>query len=191
MKKKLSVCITVILIVVTGLFLFAGCGSAAGQNLEDYMKGQPNLRQSVDAQLNLLSPDAKASVQYTEDNVADVTVQYYAMTDEEIAAIEPNKAEIRCKAILKPIMEQFAEETGNEGEIIVTVEAVMVSENEMKLIATVHGAEEETEFTFQWQVSVDEGESYSDIEDATENEILILLTEEDFGNLWRVRVQTV
>ena len=67
----------------------------------------------------------------------------------------------------------------------------MVSENEMKLIATVHGAEEETEFTFQWQVSRDNGENFSDIEDATLNEILIQLTEEDFDSLWRVRVQTV
>ena len=122
MKKKLSIIITTLLIVVTGLFLFAGCGSAAGQNLEDYMKGQPNLRQSVDAQLNILSPDAKASVQYTEDNVAKITVQYYAMTDEEITAIEPNKAEIRCNAIMKPVLEQFAEETGNEAKVDISVE---------------------------------------------------------------------
>ena len=76
----------------------------------------------MDAQLNILSPDAKASVQYTEDNQAKVTVQYYAMTDEEIAAIEPNKAEIRCKSILKPVVEQFAEDTGGQAEVIVTVE---------------------------------------------------------------------
>ena len=87
MEKKLSLIIVAMLIAACGLFLCTGCGSAAGQNLEDYMKGQPNLRQSVDAQLNLLSPDAKASVQYTEDNVAKVTVQYYAMTDEEIAEV--------------------------------------------------------------------------------------------------------
>ena len=122
MKKKLTLMTAMMLIIAAGLFMFAGCGSTQGQNLEDYMKGQPTLRSSVDAQLNILSPDAKASVQYTEDNKAEVTVQYYAMTDEEIEAIEPHKAEIRCNAILKPVLEQFAEDTGNEAEIIVTIE---------------------------------------------------------------------
>lgn len=122
MKKKLSAILAMMLMLTMSLFAFTGCGSAQGQNLEDYMKGQPNLRGSVDAQLGILSPDAKASVQYTEDNKAEVTVQYYAMTDEEIAAIEPDKAEIRCKSILKPVCEQFAEETGNEAEVVVVVE---------------------------------------------------------------------
>ena len=121
-EKKISVTLTGAIICVMGMLLFAGCGSMTGQNLEDYMKGQPSLRQSVDAQLSILTPDAKASVQYTEDNKAEVTVQYYAMTDEEIAAIEPEKAEIRCKSILKPVMEQFAEDTGGTAEVVVTVE---------------------------------------------------------------------
>ena len=122
MKKNHKLITIITLVIAAGLLMFTGCGSAQGQNLEDYMKGQPTLRSSVDAQLNILSPDAKASVQYTEDNKAKVTVQYYAMTDEEIEAIEPDKAEIRCKAILKPVLEQFAEDTGNEAEIEVTVE---------------------------------------------------------------------
>lgn len=122
MKKKLSVITAVALMLITGLFMFAGCGSAQGQNLEDYMKDQSALRSSVDAQLSILSPDAKASVKYRDDNKAEVTVQYYAMTDEEIAAIEPDKAETRCKSILKPVVEQFEADTGNKAEIIVTVE---------------------------------------------------------------------
>lgn len=121
MKKKLFLIAVAMLIAVSGMCMLAGCGSTEGQNLEDYMKGQPTLRGSVDAQLGILSPDAKASVQYTEDNKAEVTVQYYAMTDEEIAAIEPNKAEIRCKAILDPVVQQFAEDTGNKAEIVVEV----------------------------------------------------------------------
>ena len=121
MKKKLSVITAILLIAAAGLLMFAGCGSMQGQNLEDYMKGQPTLRSSVDAQLSILSPDANASVKYTEDNKAEVTVKYYAMTDEEIAAIEPNKAEIRCKSILQPVVEQFAEDTGNTAEVVVTV----------------------------------------------------------------------
>ncbi|MDO4870470.1 MAG: hypothetical protein Q4A65_09345 [Bacillota bacterium] len=121
MKKKLISITTLMLILVMGL-VFTGCGSTQGQNLEDYMKGQPSLRESTDAQLNILSPDAKASVQYTEDNKAEVTVQYYAMTDEEIKAIEPDKAEIRCNSILKPVLEQFAKDTGNEAEVVIIVE---------------------------------------------------------------------
>ena len=61
MKKKLSVITTMALMLITGLFMFAGCGSAQGQNLEDYMKDQSALRSSVDAQLSILSPDAKAA----------------------------------------------------------------------------------------------------------------------------------
>ena len=110
------------LIMALGLLGLTACGSVKGQNLEDYMKGEPNLRSSIDAQLSILSPDAKASVQYTEDNKAEVTVQYYAMTDKEIEAIEPHKAEIRCNAILEPVLEQFAKDTGNEAEVIVIVE---------------------------------------------------------------------
>ena len=122
MKKKSTLVIWMAAACIMILTLLAGCGSAAGQNLQDYMKGEPALRQSVDAELNILSPDAKASVQYTEDNKAEVTVQYYAMTDEEIQAIEPNKAEIRCKSILKPVVEQFAEDTGGKAEVVVVIE---------------------------------------------------------------------
>ena len=122
MKKKLSVIIATMLMLTMSLFMFVGCGSPQGQNLEEYMKDQSALRGSTDAQLSILSPDARASVKYTEDNKAEVVVQYYAMTDEDIAAIEPNKAEIRCKSILKPVCEQFAADTGNKAEVVVIVE---------------------------------------------------------------------
>ena len=122
MRKKLSVITALVLLLAAGLFLFAGCGSNQGQNLEDYMKDQTALRGSVDAQLGILSPDAKASVKYREDNKAEITVQYYAMTDEEIAAIEPDKAKVRCNSIMKPVVEQFKADTGNTAEIVVNVE---------------------------------------------------------------------
>ena len=122
MRKKLSVITVLVLLLAAGLFLFAGCGSNQGQNLEDYMKDQTALRGSVDAQLGILSPDAKASVKYREDNKAEITVQYYAMADEEIAAIEPDKAKVRCNSIMKPVVEQFKADTGNTAEIVVNVE---------------------------------------------------------------------
>ena len=122
MRKKLSVITALVLLLAAGLFLFAGCGSNQGQNLEDYMKDQTALRGSVDAQLGILSSDAKASVKYREDNKAEITVQYYAMTDEEITAIEPDKAKVRCNSIMKPVVEQFKADTGNTAEIVVNVE---------------------------------------------------------------------
>lgn len=122
MRKKLSVITALVLLLAAGLFLFAGCGSNQGQNLEDYMKDQTALRGSVDAQLGILSPDAKASVKYRADNKAEITVQYYAMADEEIAAIEPDKAKVRCNSIMKPVVEQFKADTGNTAEIVVNVE---------------------------------------------------------------------
>ena len=122
MRKKLSVITALVLLLAAGLFLFAGCGSNQGQTLEDYMKDQTALRGSVDAQLGILSSDAKASVKYREDNKAEITVQYYAMTDEEIAAIEPDKAKVRCNSIMKPVFKQFKADTGNTAEIVVNVE---------------------------------------------------------------------
>lgn len=122
MKKKVSFVIIAALIVVMGSVCLCGCGSTKGQDLESYMKGQPTARSSVDAQLSILSPDAKGSVAYTSDNKAEVTVQYYAMSDEEIKALEPDKAEVRSKAILKPVLEQFTKDTGNKAEVVVIVE---------------------------------------------------------------------
>lgn len=82
------------------------------------------------------------------------------------------------------------EEEEDPDQIVVSVEIVMISENEMKLVATVKGGEE-MEYLFQWQVSEDEGESFADIEDETRNELIVELTEENIDNLWRVRVEPV
>ena len=45
-------------VLCVSAFLLAGCGS--DQILENYMKGQPAMRASIDAQLAIVSPDAKA-----------------------------------------------------------------------------------------------------------------------------------
>ncbi len=119
--KKLT--LVTMLLFVTGFCLvaFSGCGSTQGIDLETYTKEQVAENESINAQLNILSPDAKASVKYT-GNTAEVTVQYYAMTDEEIAQIEPDKAEIRCNSILKPVLEQFTKDTGNTPTVKVIIE---------------------------------------------------------------------
>ena len=129
MNKKLLTTISLMLLFAMGLVAFTGCGTLQGQNLEDYMKDQTTLRQNTDVQLGILSPDAKASVKYTADNKAEVTVQYYAMTEDEINTVEPDKAEVRCKSILKPVCEQFAADTGNKAEVVVIVEGHDPDEN--------------------------------------------------------------
>lgn len=126
MKKKLSLFVVLVLVLAMSSLVLTGCGSLQGKNLEDYMKAQPAPRSSVDAQFSILSPDAKGTVSYTADNKAEVVVQYYAMTDEEIQALEPDKAEVRSKSILKPVLEQFEKDTGNKAEVVVEVEGHVV-----------------------------------------------------------------
>lgn len=126
MKKKLSLFVVLVLVLAMSSLVLTGCGSLQGKNLEDYMKAQPAARSSVDAQFSILSPDAKGTVSYTADNKAEVVVQYYAMTDEEIQALEPDKAEVRSKSILKPVLEQFEKDTGNKAEVVVEVEGHVV-----------------------------------------------------------------
>ncbi len=127
MKMKLSLLIMA-MVVFMGLFMFTGCGTTEGQDLESYMKEQTAARASVDAQLSVLSPEANGTVSYTSENMAEVTVKYFAMTDEEIEAIEPGKAEIRSKAILDPVLKQFTRDTGNKAEMVVTVEGKKVEQ---------------------------------------------------------------
>ena len=70
------------------------------------------------------------------------------------------------------------------------VTASMRSENLMHLKAEVNGPEG-NEYDYQWQVSVDGGESYEDMEDQNEDWMDIELDEENVNNLWRVRVHTI
>ena len=108
-----------------------------------------------------------------EEAEEEETIEETAEEAEEVTEVEKTEE-----------TEKAAEKTE---EITVVVEAEMVGENEMKLTATVH-APEGSKVSFQWQVSEDDGENYSDIEDATASVLLVELTENDIGNLWRVRV---
>ena len=69
-----------------------------------------------------------------------------------------------------------------------TVKATLIDENLMVLDAVVKDPEGRS-FTYQWQVSEDGGLTYVDIEDATEAELTVELTEENLNDLWRVKVQ--
>lgn len=96
----------------------------------------------------------------------------------------------------KPAAEEAAadEQAEPEGEdetpqITVTVKATLVEDNIMVLDAIVDDPEGRS-FTYQWQVSEDGGLTYKDIEDATDAELRIELTDENIHDLWRVRVET-
>ena len=74
--------------------------------------------------------------------------------------------------------------------VTVSVNASMRSENLLHLKAVVNDPEG-NEYDYQWQVSVDGGANYEDVEDQTEEFMDIELDEENISNLWRVRVHTV
>ena len=63
----------------------------------------------------------------------------------------------------------------------------MEDEFTMKLHAVVNDPEGR-QFIYQWQVSEDGGQNYSDIEEATKAELDVELNAENINNLWRVRV---
>jgi len=69
----------------------------------------------------------------------------------------------------------------------VTVVTTMVGENVMKLSAVVEDPEGRN-FSFQWQVSEDGGNSYSDIAEANGEELAVELNDENINNFWRVKV---
>jgi hypothetical protein len=75
------------------------------------MQGQPALRSSIDAQLSVLSADAKGSVQYV-DNKAIITVNYYTLTQAEIDQLEMQRVMGRCSVIMNEALEQYQKDTG-------------------------------------------------------------------------------
>ena len=88
------------------------------------------------------------------------------------------------------VYEDTGVEEGEPQEISVTVEATMIGENEMKLNAFVNGPEGYA-FAFQWQISEDGGEHYRDIEEATNDELQVELSDSNINSLWRVKVNAI
>ena len=88
--------------------------------------------------------------------------------------------------------EEKPEETVPETEthVTVTVEVSMISENLMYLQAVVNDPEGR-DFLYQWQVSEDCGMTYTDIPEATTDELKVELTDENISDMWRVRVQAI
>lgn len=118
MKTRKIHIVFLAMILCMGLFLLSGCGQA--ENFAEYMKGEPAMRSAIDTQLNILSPEAKASVQYTEDT-AEVTVTYYALTQAEIEGLEAEKTARRCSVILQDAMTQYEKDTGKKAGLQVMI----------------------------------------------------------------------
>ena len=93
MKRNILIALLTMMLCA-GAVLLAGCG---GDDFATYMKGQPAMRSSIDAQLAILSGDAKGSVQYKEDG-AEVSVDYYALTQAELEGEETEKSIMRIPA---------------------------------------------------------------------------------------------
>ena len=74
------------------------------------------------------------------------------------------------------------------GKVTVTVLTSMSNETEMKLEAVVNDPLNR-DFLYQWQVSEDGGANYRDMENETNANLSVELTEDNIHNLWRVKVQ--
>ena len=75
-------------------------------------------------------------------------------------------------------------------KVTVKVNASIRNENLLHLKAVVDDPEN-NEYDYQWQVSIDGGESYVDVEDQNEDFLDVELDEENMNNLWRVKVHSV
>ena len=116
MKRNIMI-ILLAMVLCAGVLFLAGCG---GDDFASYMKGQPSMRSAIDAQLAILSEDAKGSVQYKEDG-AEVTVDYYALTQAELEGEETEKTTRRCEIILEDAIRQYQEDTGKTATVNVIV----------------------------------------------------------------------
>ncbi|MBR5961838.1 MAG: hypothetical protein IKZ98_12700 [Clostridia bacterium] len=74
--------------------------------------------------------------------------------------------------------------------VTVTVEISMIDDTIMRLLAVVNDPEGR-DFLYQWQVSQDGGMTYTDIQEATTEELRVELTDENINDMWRVRVQSI
>lgn len=112
--KQIIVCLAV---MCASVCMLTACG---GDDFESYMSGQSSLDTTIDAELSILSCEAKASVQYKEDT-AKVKVDYYALTQAEIDEEEIDKCTARCEAILKDAVDQYKEDTGRTVDVQVVI----------------------------------------------------------------------
>ena len=137
---------------------------------------------------------AKAAVEEPAQKNASETADDVTETEEEAPAEVTEATEASAEeteAAAEETEEEVAEEIEeNASKVVVKVTASMRNENLMHLKAHIEDPEGR-EYGYQWQVSVDGGENYEDVEDAEEDFLDVELDEENVMNLWRVKVHAV
>ena len=141
--------------------------------------------ESTEVPADVTDESKTESADVTEEQAED---QAETETKEENA--EPSEEE-NAESTEKENVESTEEENTEESsKVTVKVTASMRSDNLMHLKAVVDDPEG-NEYEYQWQVSVDGGENYEDVEDQTEEFMDVELDEENASNIWRVRVHAV
>ena len=118
--------------------------------------------------------------------------------DEEVPADEPAAEPAPVNPEEKAGGEEPEEESAEpeatpepeKPRVTVRVEISMIDETVMRLLAVVNDPEGR-DFLYQWQVSEDRGITYTDIQEATTDELKVELTDENINDMWRVRVQAI
>ena len=108
------------LLMMLALLLLSACGNSLDKDFATYMKGQPAMRGTIDAQLAIINAEAKGSVQYVDDK-AEITIDYYALTQSEIDELEVQRIMKRCSVIMNDAVEQYKADTGKTATVEVTI----------------------------------------------------------------------
>ena len=77
-----------------------------------------------------------------------------------------------------------------KAEVSVNVTTTIIGRDAMKLNAEIDDPDGR-EYRYQWQVSEDGGKNFTDLEDATGEELEVELTDGNMNYLWRVRVHAL
>ena len=133
------------------------------------------------------NPSADSKESKTEEASKEDTKAPEQSTEASKEESKPAEDEAAPEA---PDHNSVEEDKAQEAAVTVKIVATMTGENEMKLSAVVNDPEGR-DYTFQWQVSVDGGKTFTDIADETAAEMDVELTEENITDMWRVKVQEI
>ena len=134
------------------------------------------------------APEMANGVTETEEEEPAEVTEETEKTEETEGTEETEETEETTEETEGTEETEETEETSSD--VVVKVTASMRSENLMHLKAHIEDPNG-NDYNYQWQVSVDGGENYEDVEDAEEDFFDVELDEENVSNLWRVKVHAV
>ncbi len=146
-------------------------------------EGQVKTAEEEPAQNN--APETIEDVTEVEEETPAEVIEETEESVEETEGTEESEGSEDTEEI-----EETEETKETTPEVVVKVTASMRSENLMHLKAHIEDPNG-NDYNYQWQVSVDGGENYEDVEDAEEDFFDVELDEENVSNLWRVKVHAV